>query len=177
MKYIKKYGALSGLLIAVTVSAQTPAPVKLSVSDMRSSIEAMKARISEDERHVLHVQALVRKDKDVIKLTCVNDKLIQMKAQMDLFDNANLQLEAGASSSNDEITRSSYQEAEKASEDVKRLRGEADGCAGELELYKQESRTDVERPPDLDDPTDDGGFDGEGSGPDIDVPAFATADR
>jgi hypothetical protein len=176
MKSLRKYAVLAALFAAVTVQAQTapPAPKALPPAEMRLRAETIKNDLEEDHRHVLHLQAIARKEKDVIKLTCINDKLVQIKAQMNLFDNANLQLE-GAINSTDGTATVAMADIEKASADVKKLRGEADGCAGELEMYKQESKTDVDRP-DLDDPTDGDPFhDPEVMGdPEVDVPGYAT---
>ena len=176
MKSLRKYAVLAALLAAVTVNAQTPAPTPkaLPPAEMRLRVEQIRKDIEDDQRHVLHLQALARKEKDVIKLTCINDKLVQLKAQMNLFDNANLQLEASINNT-DDTPRLAFADIEKAGADVKRLRGEADGCAGELEMFKQESKSDVDRP-DLDDPTDGEPFHdpvvmGE---PDIEPPGYAT---
>jgi len=154
MKLLKKYALLAVLFAAGIVQAQTapPAPKALPPAEMRLRTDQIKKDIDEDNKHVLHLQALARKEKDVIKLTCINDKLVQLKAQMNLFDNSSLALE-GAINNTDDSPRTIFADIEKAGADVKKLRGEADACAGELEMYKQESKTDVDRP-DLDDPTD-----------------------
>lgn len=173
MKSLKKIAILAALLGAAVVEAQTaPPPITLSAAEMRVQAEQIKKQIDEDLRHVMHLQALARKEKDVIKLTCINDKLLQIKAQMDLYDTANLQLQSTLGSS-DETARSSFTDVKKSGDDVARLRSEAQGCAGELELYKQESGADVERPPDLDDPTTGGGFEPPDF-PEIEPPGYAT---
>jgi len=168
------FAAFLGTLIAVGVRAETPPKPVLSPAEMRVKAEQMKKDNDEDLRHVLHLQALARKEKDVIKLTCINDKLIQLKAQRNLFDTAALQLDQQVSSG-DDSPKVAYADLEKATFDIKKLRGEADGCAGELEMYKQESKTDVERP-NLDDPTDGDPFHPPelGDHPPIDQPGFAT---
>lgn len=169
---------LAALFAAVTVQAQTAPPAKaLPPAEMRLRTEQIQKDIDEDNKHVLHLQALARKEKDVIKLTCINDKLVQIKAQMNLFDNSVLALE-GAINNTDDTPRTIFAEIEKAGADVKKLRGEADACAGELEMYRQESKTDVDRP-DLDDPTDGDPFhDPEVMGePEIDQPGYATPYR
>jgi hypothetical protein len=174
LKLLKKYAPLAALLAAVTVQAQTAPPKPIPAGEMKVRAEEIGKEINEDNRHVLHLQALARKEKDVIKLTCINDKLVQIKAQMNLFDTANLQLEATVSTG-DDAPRAAFADVEKAGADVKKLRGEADACAGALEMYKQESKTDVERP-DLDDPTEGGPFtpDDQMDGTEVDPPGFAT---
>jgi hypothetical protein len=175
MKSLKKYAILAALFIGAVVEAQTVPPAKsLSAAEMRVRVEGIKKQIEDDHRHVLHLQALARKEKDVIKLTCINDKLVQVKAQMDLFDASSISLEA-AINNTDDSPRETFSEIEKEGQDVKKLRGEADGCAGELEMYKQESKADFERP-ELDDPTSGEPFNnGEVMGdPEVDVPGYAT---
>jgi hypothetical protein len=179
MKFLRKYAPLAAILIAVTVQAQTapPPPKALPPAEMKLRTEQLKIDIDDDHKHVLHLQALARKEKDVIKLTCINDKLVQMKAQMNLFDNSALALE-GAINNTDDSPRTIFSDIEKAGADMKKLRSEADACAGELEMYKQESKTEVDRP-DLDDPTDGDPFhDPEVMGePEVDVPGYATPYR
>jgi hypothetical protein len=174
MKLLKKYAPLAALLAAVTVQAQTAPPAALPPSEMKLRAESIRKEMDEDNRHVLHLQALARKEKDVIKLTCINDKLVQIKAQMNLFDTASLQLDATISNT-DDSPRAAFTDVEKAGADVKKLRGEADACAGALEMYKQESKSDVTRP-DLDDPTDGDPFhpDEQTEGAEVDPPGFAT---
>lgn len=177
MKSFKKYAMLTALFSAAVVQAQTapPPPKTATTAQMQTASEQIKQQIDDDLRHVLHLQALARKGKDVIKLTCINDKLVQIKAQMDLYDNAKLQLDS-AISNGDGTAPTVFEDVTKTGNDVKKLRGEADGCAGELELYKQESATNVERPPDLDDPTQgDPGFGGgDDSGGGVEPPGYAT---
>jgi hypothetical protein len=171
MKSLVKFAMLTALLGAAVVEAQSTPPRPLPMAELKLRTDEVKKQIDGDNRHVLHLQALAKKEKDVIKLTCINDKLVQVKAQLDLFDVAALQIDGD----DETAARGSFAEIEKIGLDVKKLRGEADGCAGELEMYKQESKADVERP-ELDDPTDGAPFhDPEQVGdPDVDVPGYAT---
>lgn len=180
MKSLRKYAMLAALLLGTGVlEAQTaPPPKPASATEMREQTAQIKTQLDAALRHVLHLQALARKEKDVIKLTCINDKLIQIKAQMDIYDTASLQLDGAISASDDQASQTVFVDVEKVGVAVKKLRAEADGCAGELELYKQESKSDVDRP-ELDDPTDGEPFTTpEQSGDtDIEPPAYATPFR
>jgi len=179
MKSLRKIAIISALLAGAVVEAQNAPKAKpLNPSEMRETADTIKKQIDGDHRHVLHLQALARKEKDVIKLTCINDKLVQLKAQMNLFDTSSLALDGATGADDASVTLVIFNDIEKAGEDVKKLRGEADGCAGELEMYKQESKSDVDRP-ELDDPTDGEPFnDPEQLGEvDVDVPGYATPYR
>ncbi len=175
MKSLAKYAMFAALLTAAVVEAQSTGQNALS-ADIQAKVDSTRQQIEADNRHVLHLQAVARKEKDVIKLTCINDKMVQLKAQQNLFDAAVLQLDAVAVSQI--ASQGALDDMNKVGLAVKKLRGEADGCAGELELYKQESNTSVDRP-ELDDPTDGEPFmDPEQIGePDVDVPAYATPFR
>jgi hypothetical protein len=100
---------------------------------------------------------------------------MQMKAQSDLFDSAALKVEAGITSNDETMRTSSFAEAQQAGTDIKKLVQDADGCVGELDMYKLENALTVDRPPDLPDPTDTGGFNGVPEvPPELDPPGFAT---
>lgn len=169
MRLLDKTSALA-LSVAIGVGfsyAQTPAPptgsgsgsvsgsvsvnVKLSVSEMSARAAAFETQTQDDLRHLLHLQAIARREKDVIKLNCINDKLVQMKAQLNIFGSLLSQLNAALASAGDE-RHGTFNDLSVSAEGIKRLRGEADVCAGEVDL-KLESSALVDRPELPDDPT------------------------
>ena len=147
--------------------------VKLSLPEMVAKAEALDLQIKADMRHVLHLQAKARQEKDVIKLNCINDKLVQLKAQVNIFDTARSSLTAGleGASGSSEDKQAAFAEVTSTGEAVKNLRAEADICVGEPELFKQESSSEVKRPEIPDDPGSDP-F-GPGKGP-FEAPAYAS---
>ena|SRR5689334_12830199 len=150
--------------------------VKLSLPEMVAKAEALDLQIKADMRHVLHLQAKARQEKDVIKLNCINDKLVQLKAQVNIFDTARSSLTAGLEGANvasgsSEDKQAAFAEVTSTGEAVKNLRAEADICVGEPELFKQESSSEVKRPEIPDDPGSDP-F-GPGKGP-FEAPAYAS---
>jgi hypothetical protein len=108
-------------------------------------------QVTKDYEHVLRLQVKVRKEKDLIKLSCVNSKLVELKATMNLVDTAQLSFDSTIGAGADSA-RASFKELSTNSKDVGRLRAEADGCAGVPELYKQESGTEFTSPEIPDDP-------------------------
>lgn len=176
MRALSKY--LSVLAVLGTVSvlrAETPAPaptpapdasaevmanvqVKLSPAEMQTKATSLMARLPNDYRHVLHLKEVAKQSKDVLKLTCVNDKLIQLKAQMEIAEATNSDLQAALSNNNPDGAQTFYTSLEASGAAITQLRQDADVCAGTPELYKQEAGVTVTSP-DLPDPTAGNPFD------------------
>ncbi len=156
---------------ADSLEARRKTAASLSVTDMQDKSAAMMAQMPEDYRHVMYLKEQAKKGKDVVKLTCVNDKLIQLKAQQEIADTTNADLQASLRSGTDGrvILFVNLQDTSAA---ITKLRGDADVCAGATELFKQESGGVTVEAPDLPDPTTAGGF---GAGVDaIEPPAYAS---
>ena len=95
------------------------------------------------------MQAVARREKDIIKLNCVNDKLVQVKPQMNIADAAAAEL--GSSRDGDRMM--AYESVSQASENIRRLREEADQCIGEPVTTGGESSNSFTGPGATDDPT------------------------
>jgi hypothetical protein len=122
-------------------STLTPDEMKQLASDMRKQVR-------QDIQRVQYLQAISRKEQDIIKLTCVNDKFINLKAEANIFDSAHVEL-LGLLETNERI--GSYEATAKAAIAVHKAREEADNCVGNKELSTDSS--DFTAPTLLDDPT------------------------
>jgi hypothetical protein len=101
---------------------------------------------------MISLQARAREKKDVIKLNCVNDKLVQAKAQMNIADGQSSTLQTSLDRRSPDA-EAQYRELRDTNERIGKLKEEAAACMGETELFKQESGVEVERPEIVDDPT------------------------
>ncbi len=163
MKAFAKIAVVLGTMGTVTaIHADSTVPVTATPSTAKSDaptvaeMQATAARLSEqmksDLEQVTELKEVARKQKDVIKLNCVNDRLIQIKAQLNIADATNVQLQASLSRNADD-RQSLYASLSGTAESVKNLRGEADSCIGAPDLMKQEaSGNTVDRPFIPDDP-------------------------
>jgi hypothetical protein len=130
-----------------------PAPAKpLSTTEIVSGATKVQQQIQDDYQHTLYVREQARKQKDVIKLSCVNDKLVQLKAQMNIADSTNEQLQASLTTNGDD-RQSLYTQLTQNGSNIRLLREEAAACIGEPELYKQEAGGSFTAPEVPDDPT------------------------
>lgn len=152
-----------------------PAPLapglsaKLSPTEMSTRATELEAIVRADDRHVLHLQALARKDKDVIKLTCVNDKYVRLKAESNVFDAQKRDL---LSSLERDSRVVSFDAMSVAADGVHKAREEAERCMGEPELGDSESKNSFTPPDITDDPTKGTSFDVPGGT--FEPPAYAS---
>lgn len=133
MKLLTKIGMIA-LLGGAGVSALYAAPGEGAVNtEAMVRAQQLQGRMGEDARHVQHLQQLARREKDVIKLNCVNDKLVQIRPQLNIADRAQSGVLAGQSTA--------YQELTAAAESVHKLREAADQCIGEPGLGTESSNS------------------------------------
>jgi hypothetical protein len=124
----------------------------------------LKLQVDVDLQHVERLQAKARKEKDVIKLSCINDKLIELKPEANMFDAIRKELL-------DQFDEAIAQSLEKSAIQVHKIREQADMCAGEFELAPGASGNSVTAPEISDDPTTDLPFD---MGTLVEPPAYAS---
>lgn len=144
-------------------TVRTSAIRSLSPAELSARVRALHDQTRADARHVQHLQQIARNDKDVIKLSCVNDKLVQVKAQMNIADAGESRLASAQGGERIEI----FEIIAQAAESVRQLRGEADQCVGEAITARRESSNSFTGPQDTDDPT-------QGFGREIEPPAYAS---
>jgi hypothetical protein len=171
----KLLSVLAFLCGAAVLHADTapaaPPPVTLSDAEMTTRALGLQSQIQEDNRRVLFLREQAKKSKDVIKLSCVNDKLVQIKAQMNIADATNDQLQGALTKGGDD-RQALYSQYASTAEAIKHLREEAAVCVGEPELFKQEGGGSFTHPDIPDDPTHSPVFSGE-----LEPPAYASPYR
>ena len=151
-----------------STSGQTGASGSVTVTlpavEVSARVQVFQEQTRADARHMQHLQQLARKEKDVIKLNCVNDKLVQVKPEMNIVDAAIAELE----SATDATRMTVFESISTAAENVRRLREEADQCIGEPVQTGGDSSNSFTGPTAPDDPTK--GF----NGPELEPPAYAS---
>jgi hypothetical protein len=154
----------SGAAGTTGVTGTVGATVTLSLADIQLRVRQLHDQTRADARHIQHLQQIARREKDVIKLNCVNDKLVQVKPQMNIADIAETELE----SANDMTRVGVFENITQAAENVRRLREEADQCIGERIQSGGDSSNTFTGPDAPDDPTK--GF----TGTEIEPPGYAS---
>jgi hypothetical protein len=137
---------MSTLLLAGTVTA-IAAPESRDL--LKTKADSISMQMQEDYRHMMALKERAVKAKDVIKLNCINDKLVQVKARLRIGDAQKLELEYALDKDSAPSVLGQY---EATAHEVSRLREDSRACLGEGELFKQESGLTVQRPDIVDDP-------------------------
>jgi len=113
---------LGGLSASALLAAPSDAP---NSSELASKSIEIQARAGADLQHVTHLQAMARRSKDVIKLNCVNDKLTLIRPSLNIIDRLTVEIRSSAEGA------TAFSQCVSAGENIRRLREEADQCAGE----------------------------------------------
>lgn len=154
--------SLVNLVIATT--AIGAGVTMLAVADpVRADITGPVMQMRADLVHTEELRMLAAKEKDVIKLNCINDKLVEMKPELNIAEREELDFRS-ATNPNDQ--RTAFDLVSQAADTVHGLRGEAEACAGERLLLTESSNTYTH--PDL----PDGPY--ETFGTTIEPPAYAS---
>jgi len=138
--------------------------VTLPAIEIQSRVQVFVEQTRADARHMQHLQQLARKEKDVIKLNCVNDKLVQVKPELNMVDSGISELESATDANRMQV----FEGISTAAENIRRLREEADQCIGEPVQTGGDSSNSFTGPDMPDDPTK--GF----TGPDLEPPGYAS---
>ena len=122
---------------------------------------------------LVRLQRVSRQQKDIIKLNCVNDKLLQLKQLMNIGDDAKTSFIEAKAKGDPEATNHYAMQIQTASNKVCFLRDEAEACVGEEMAFLGETEVTVEGGDNPDDPTLDAN-DGTLGNRIIEPPAYAS---
>lgn len=125
----------------------------ISPADMTKQVEQYQQRMQEVFRRVVQLQEVARKQKDVIKLNCVNDKLLQIKQLMNISDNARTNLQEAITRGDEEGRYHEFGRVTIADQQISILGTEAENCIGEDLSFLGPTEVIVEQPEEPDDPT------------------------
>lgn len=140
----------------VTVPMETEA--QISPAEMREQVASLISEMQGMLKRVVDLQQVARKEKDVIKLNCVNDKLLQVKQLLNIADEAENELVEAIAQQDEADRYHQYGQVTISHEKVSVLRDEAEACIGEELIFLGPTEVETDAPDIQDDPTDDDTF-------------------
>ncbi len=142
-----------------SMTASSEKVVSLTPSEMQNQSEKHIKGMQDVLVRVVELQQLARKQKDVIKLNCVNDKLLQVKQLLNIAESGRTNLIESMAQSDDPGSAHQFSQITIAKEKTSGLGDEAEGCIGEELIFLGPTEVDVDEPVIPDDPTGDGQYD------------------
>lgn len=125
----------------------------ISPRDMVNQAADYLEKMKETLRHVVGLQEVARRGKDVIKLNCVNDKLLQVKQLMNIAEAANTNLSEAIARNDEEGRYHEFGRITIAQQQVAVLGTEAENCIGEDLSFLGPTEVTVDAPEEPEDPT------------------------
>ena len=147
---------------------------QLSPAEMSSKADDDIASMKTALTRVLQLQQSARKQKDIIKLNCVNEKLIQVKQLLNIAEMSRTNLTEAIANRDEGGRYHQFGQVTVAGEKTSSLRDEAEACIGDELRFVGETEVEVVKPPIPDDPTDDPPFDYGGADLTIERPTYAS---
>lgn len=138
---------------APEVTASIQKESNLTPAEMQAKSEEHLKEMHETLARVVELQKLARKQKDVIKLNCVNDKLLQVKQLLNIAEAGRTDMVEAIAQQDSESTQHQFSQVTISREKTDGLRSEAEGCIGEELIFLGPTEVDVDGPDIIDDPT------------------------
>jgi len=127
--------------------------ITLSPQETQAQARDYYKKMLETQRRVTQLQAKAKKDKDMVKLNCVNDKLTQLKGHMTVTDQSMSSLTLDIAKSDDTARQHEFTRITILYQKVVTLGTEAEQCIGEDVSFVGATQVDVEIDPSIP-PTD-----------------------
>jgi len=111
--------------------------------------------MQEGLKRVVQLQELARKQNDIIKLNCVNDKVVQVKAAINIGEQSMTDLHEAIARNDDGARLHAFTKLTVATQKVQVLVQEAENCVGQDLSFVGETQVTTEVDPNIpqDDPT------------------------
>jgi len=126
---------------------------QIAPTEMERVARETSEKADKDEKRVEQLKVEARKQKDVIKLNCINDKLLQIKQLLNILEDGLSKLSLAIAERDEGERYHRYTVIKISGEKIAGLRDEAEACVGEEVSYLGPLSVDVAQPDVPDDPT------------------------
>jgi hypothetical protein len=119
-------------------------PAGLSPQDMLTQSQTYKTNTMQTTQRLSQMVEEARKQKDVIRLTCLTDKVVQANANMNILDKALISLQDAVGRNDEGSSTHEFTRITIVNQKVQILGAEAEGCVGEELQFVGATKVDVE---------------------------------
>lgn len=143
------------------VDVTVPQRADISPQEMLTQAQMYRTNMMQTSQRLNQMVDDARKQKDVIRLNCLTDKVVQSNANMNILEKALQSLQDAAARNDQGAATHEYTRITIVNQKVQILGAEAEGCVGEELQFVGATKVDVEVSPDVrkDDGTQPGTLD------------------
>lgn len=131
----------------------------LSPEQMKTELTQRITDSTNDARAVKRLQIAARTEQNALKLTCINDKFIQIKGLQNLIDGTISEFKTALDDGDQMAMTAAYGTGVEHTNEIRTLKEAAMACLGEVRSTDGDGDLDVDGPDVADDPTDNNPFD------------------
>jgi hypothetical protein len=153
-KWTKWLGSLLVLCFTVTAFAQADDSHDAEVKFQKGSTLSPEEQVDQSEKYISKMKAIhedvnrlaekARADRDIIKLNCVNDKLIQIKGHLNLADKSVEALKFAIARNDENARNHHFAKLTITHQNVVVLRQESEACIGEDISFVGATKVDID---------------------------------
>jgi hypothetical protein len=161
--------ALGGIVLAqqgpATAPTTQPAPdhaevevpmmarANISPAEMTQQANAYISKMNDTVKYMVQLEDVARHEKDVIKLNCVNDKLLQLKQLLNIADKANNNMQEAIARGDEDARYHELGRVTIAYQQSQALKTDADNCIGEELAFLGPTQITAYEPTEPENPT------------------------
>ncbi|MCX7958577.1 MAG: hypothetical protein N3B13_05970 [Deltaproteobacteria bacterium] len=152
MKKIILFTVIISLIIPFGLIAQEKQgeqEKKLSDKEMLSKSQENLKKMRNIYKDILSLLEEARKEKDVVKINCINENLTAIKALLKIAEQADVALQEAVIKKDEIVAQHEFEKVEIAYQKAKSLYQEANACAGKISMTPGETKVEVEEPKDI----------------------------
>lgn len=124
-------------------------PDRMKAARSTQALSRMKSVLNSVLQHLTEA----RKERDVVKLNCVNEKLTAIKGLLKISEQADVTLREAVARGDTEVSNHEFEKVVIAQRKCEQLLAESEACVGELAVYAGDTDVDIEDDnEDLEDP-------------------------
>jgi len=140
-------------LISLAYGEETPKQAepekKLSDKEMLNKSQEYIKKMKNIYKEILNLLEEARKEKDIVKIKCINENLTAIKALLKIAEQADVSLQEAVIKKDEIVAQHEFEKVEIAYQKAKSLNQEANACAGKISMTPGETKVEVEEPKDI----------------------------
>ncbi|MCX7943986.1 MAG: hypothetical protein N2746_05695 [Deltaproteobacteria bacterium] len=122
---------------------------KLTDKEMLQKSQENLKKMRNIYKDILSLLDDARREKDIVKVNCINENLTAIKALLKIAEQSDVALQEAVIKKDEVVAQHEFEKVEIAYQKAKALYQEANACAGKISMTPGETKVEVEEPKDI----------------------------